>query len=173
MKLRHHPRSSTRARGTAAALVACVLSLLVTPVALAEPLEGDLLGSSTATTDRSWEHRNDLEFLNQHDKAAQASVTRNADALRLQRHLELGPRGCRRRRRHELLPRPAGGLPQVPGAEGRGCERQRASRRDQRRRIRPNLASRRRFRRRCRRRQHPRRDCPVALAKSVTPVKRD
>jgi hypothetical protein len=78
MKLRHHRNSSATLRGTAAALLTCVLSLLVTPVALAEPFEGDLLGSDTATTDRGWEHRNDLEFLNQHDEAAQPSAIGNA-----------------------------------------------------------------------------------------------
>lgn len=67
MQPRQHPHRSTRIRRSAAGLLACALSLLIVPVAAAEPLEDDPAGS--AVIDHGWEHRSDLEFDSQHDSA--------------------------------------------------------------------------------------------------------
>ncbi len=91
MQLHHHQRRGARTYRAAAALLTCLLSLLLSPIAHGEPLEGDLLesGTTASQSDRGWEHRNDLEFLNQHDEAAQPPATRSIDTLRQERHLRL------------------------------------------------------------------------------------
>ena len=77
MQPRQHPHRSTRIRRSAAGLLACALSLLIVPVAAAEPLEDDPAGS--AVIDHGWEHRSDLEFDSQHDSAAQSAGSGPAD----------------------------------------------------------------------------------------------
>lgn len=77
MQPRQHPQRGTRIRRSAAGLLACALSMLIVPVAAAEPLEDDPAGS--AVIDHGWEHRSDLEFDSQHDLAAQPARPGPAD----------------------------------------------------------------------------------------------
>jgi hypothetical protein len=70
-------------RHAAAAVLAFALSLLVAPAALAERLEGELLGTSTATVEPAsgWEHNKSyIEYLDGQQPASQSSADDTIEA---------------------------------------------------------------------------------------------
>jgi len=72
MDSRYYPSGRTRTRGSAAALIALLLSLLLAPAALAEPLEGEPSGTTTTKIEPApgWEHNKSyLEYLDRQHAA--------------------------------------------------------------------------------------------------------